>query len=378
MTYKRLFRQGEEKPAGQKSIDRKTFVKSLALTGAGISLAGPKAFAGRQQAIKGAIPIGVIGLDISHSTSFTRMINFPEGDPELSGFQVVAAYPHGSRTIESSYSRIPQYTEDIKKMGVEIVDSIDELLARVEFVLLLTNDGHRRLEQSLQVMEAGKPMYMDKPVAGSLKDAIAIYDALKRYQVPAFTSSSLRFIKHAHAIRHENKIGEVLGVEAYSPSIREETHPDLFWYGIHGVETLFAVLGSGCRSVTRTITRKNEVVVGMWDEDRIGTFRGLLAGRRGDGGIAYGSDEGSPPTDIATVDAYGGIAYGAEAVLPLGPYEGYKPLVVEILEFFRTGTPPVTAEESLEIYAFMEAADESKRQGGAQVPLDYVLDQARS
>ena len=351
-------------------------MKSLALAGAGMSMSGPRAFAGDPRSGED-IPVGVIGLDISHGPAFTRMINNPEGDPALSGFEVVAAYPHGSRTIESSYSRIPAYTKEVKEMGVEIVDSIDDLLAQVEYVLLLTNDGHMRLDQALQVMEAGKPMFMDKPLAGSLKDAVALVEALKHHEVPAFSSSSLRFIKHAHAVRHENKIGEVLGVEAYSPSIREETHPDLFWYGIHGVETLFAVLGMGCRSVNRTITGKTEVAVGTWEGERLGTFRGLRVGRRGDGGIAYGSDEGPPPTDIATVDAYGGIAFGVEQVLPLGPYAGYRPLVVEILDFFRTGEPPVTLEETLEIYTFMEAADESKRRGGDPVELDYVLAKAR-
>ena len=50
--------------------------------------------------------------------------------------------------------------------------------------------------------------------------------------------------------------------------------------------------------------------------------------------------------------------------MPSGGYGGYEPLVVEIAKFFKTGKPPVSAEETLEIFAFMEAADESKRKGG--------------
>lgn len=355
---------------------RKEFLRSVSLTGTALTIGAASLLAagpGKRE----EVPIGIIGLDISHSTAFTRIIH-EGGHPSLSGFRVTAAYPHGSRTIESSYSRIPFYSEEIRKMGVEIVDSIDELLSRVEVVLLLTNDGHPRLEQALQVMEAGKLMFMDKPIAGSLRDAIAIMDALERYRVPAFTSSSLRFIRHAREIRHENLIGELLGAEAFSPALREPSHPDLFWYGIHGVETLFAVLGTGCLSVRRTLSERSDVVVGVWNEERIGTFRGLLAGRRGDGGIAYGSEEGAPPTDIATVDAYGGIAYGAEAVKALGPYEGYGPLVISILDFFRTGTPPVSMQETLEIYAFMEAADESRRRGGEEVSLREVIERARA
>ncbi|MEX2573496.1 MAG: Gfo/Idh/MocA family oxidoreductase [Balneolaceae bacterium] len=357
-------------------LDRKKFLQSVTLAGAGMSLTGSRFLGDRKQQDQ-PVRIGVIGLDISHSTAFTRSIKNPEGRPELSGFDVVAAYPYGSRTIESSYSRIPEYTEEMKEMGVDIVDSVDELLSRSDVVFLLTNDGHMRREQAMKVLDAGKMMFMDKPVGASLADVIAIMDASERLDVPVFSSSSLRFITHAHAIRHENLIGDVLGVDAYSPSVTEETHPDLFWYGIHGVETLYSVLGTGCKTVARTKTDKTDVVVGTWEEERTGVFRGLREGSREGGGIAYGSDEGPPPEDITTVDAYGGIVYGSNAILPLGPYEGYEPLVIEILEFFRTGVPPVSRQEMIEVYAFMEAADESVRQGGAAVQMEDVIAEAR-
>ncbi len=244
----------------------------------------------------------------------------------------------------------------MRELDIEIVDSIDELIDMVDFVLLETNDGHPHLEQAIKVMAAGKGLYVDKPVAGSLSDTIALYEASERYNIPTFSSSSLRFITNAHEVRHENKIGDVIGVDAYSSASREPSHPDFFWYGMHGVEIIFAVMGTGCKSVTRTETDSTDIAVGVWDDDRLATFRGI---RDGQGGI-------------------GGIAFGSEEILTLGPSRGYQPLVYAILEFFRTGTPPVSVEETLEIYAFMEAADESKRQGGDPVTLDYVLSKARS
>ena len=60
----------------------------------------------------------------------------------------------------------------------------------------------------------------------------------------------------------------------------------------------------------------------------------------------------------------------------VGKYEGYDPLLFSIVHVFRTGIAPVTPEETLEIYAFMEAADESKRRGGADVTLKEVMDKA--
>ncbi|MCC5904774.1 MAG: Gfo/Idh/MocA family oxidoreductase [Balneolaceae bacterium] len=334
-------------------FDRRTFVKSLTLAGAGMALSGPRLL-GAAKSAGDEIPVGIIGLDTSHSPAFTRLINM-EDDPELSGFRVTAAYPYGSREIESSYSRIPDYIDDVEEMGVEVVDSIEELLDRVEFVMLLTNDGNPRREQAMQVLRAGKTMYMDKPVAASLEDTVAIYDTARELNVPVFSSSSLRYIQAAQDVRYRNKIGDILGVDAFSPSAIEPSHPDLFWYGIHGVEIVFTVMGTGCLSVTRTKTDSTDIVTGTWGDGRLGTFRGIRDGRSG----------------------YGGTAFGSEEIISLGTFEGYRPLVESILSFFRSGRPPVDPQETLEIYAFMEAADESKRRNGAAVNLEDVLARAR-
>ena len=300
------------------------------------------------------IRIGIIGLDTSHAIAFTKLLNAEDPPEALSGCRVVVAYPHGSPDIESSKSRIPQYTEDIKRLGVEIVDSIDDLIAQVDAVLLETNDGRPHLEQVIPVLKAGKRVFVDKPVAGSLTDAMAIYAAAKKFDVPIFSSSSLRWMTGAQEARN-GEHGDIVGCDTYSPCSLEPTHPDLFWYGIHGVEGLFTVMGTGCQTVQRTSLDNVDVVVGTWEGGRIGTFRGLREGKRG----------------------YGGVAYGTKSVATLGPHVGYGPLLERVVHYFRTGEVPVTPEETLEIYAFMEAADESKRQQGAAVKIDGVMKTAR-
>lgn len=335
------------------SVNRRTFIKLAATAGVGMGLQSPAALWSRPRSTNDT-RVGIIGLDTSHSVAFTKALNDPEGDPDLAGFPVVAAYPKGSLEIESSYSRIPDYTEQMKEMGVSIVDSIEELLDRVDVVMLETNDGNRHLEQALPVFEAGKPLFIDKPIAGSLADAIAIFEASERYEVPTFCSSSLRYAENARAIRNGEAIGPVTGADTYSPASLEESHPDLFWYGIHGVEMLFTVMNTGCESVVRVHSDDTDVVVGSWEDGRIGTFRGRRSGKH----------------------SYGGRAFGEEGEARIGPYEGYRPLLVEIVEFFRTGRPPVSREETLEIYAFMEAADESKRRGGKSVSLAEMMAKA--
>ncbi|HEY2252701.1 MAG TPA: Gfo/Idh/MocA family oxidoreductase [Planctomycetaceae bacterium] len=307
------------------------------------------------------IRIGIIGLDTSHSIAFTQIINKP-GDKDkerVAGFRIVAAYPKGSPDIKSSTERVPEYTQKVKDLDVEIVDSIEDLVTKVDAVMLETNDGRPHLEQVLPVLKAGKPVFIDKPIAGSLADAVAIFEAAKKYKAPVFSSSSLRYTTGAQEIRG-GKIGEVKGCDTYSPCALESTHPDLFWYGIHGVESLFTVMGTGCESVTRISTPGIDLAAGVWKGGRVGTFRGIRTGE--DGGKAD----------------YGGTAFGTSGIQQIGTYGGYAPLVFEILKFFRTGKVPVTEEETLEIYAFMEAADESKRQGGKPVTIESVMAKARA
>jgi predicted dehydrogenase len=305
---------------------------------------------------KKELKLGIIGLDTSHVMAFTKEFNNPDVKEDLAGFKVIAAYPRGSADIESSASRIPKITEDVKAAGVDVVVSLDELVKRVDCVLLETNDGRPHLEQALVCFKAGKPTFIDKPVAGSLADAVAIYRAAKHYKVPVFSSSSLRFAKGAQEIRG-GAIGDVQGCDAYSPCSLEKTHPELFWYGIHGVETLFTVMGPGCESVSRVSTPDYDLAAGVWSGGRIGTFRGI----RSKGGSGYG-----------------GTAFGSKGIKEIGKFDGYRPLAVEIAKFFRGGPAPVSAEETLQIYAFMEAADESKRQGGKPVTIESVMKKAEA
>ncbi|HEV7346982.1 Gfo/Idh/MocA family protein [Telluribacter sp.] len=329
------------------NLNRRKFLQATALTGLGLSLSGRLSASGTLAGKR----IGIIGLDTSHSTAFTKLLNAADAAPELMGYKVTAAYPQGSKDIESSVKRIPGYTEEVKKLGVEIVGSIQELLGKVDVVLLETNDGRLHLEQALPVLKAGKRMFIDKPVAASLTDAVAIYEAAKKYQVPIFSASSLRYIKGIEGV---NK-SEVLGADTFSPAVLEKTHPDLFWYGVHGVETLFTVMGTGCKQVNRIHNDTTDIVVGTWQDGRVGTFRGTRTGKHD----------------------YGGTVFTQKGNVVLGPYNGYQPLLLDIVKYFETGAVPVTPEETIEIFAFMEAADESKRRNGATVTLESVMTKAR-
>lgn len=329
--------------------NRRTFLRKAAAGSVSLYIARSIPIAG--MAMEPGKRVGIIGLDTSHSLAFTKALNATGASADFGGYKVVAAYPYGSKDIESSTKRIPGNTEEIKKLAVEIVDSVADLLKKVDVVLLETNDGRLHLEQVTQVLKAGKRVFIDKPMAASLDDVLAIFALSQTYAIPVFSASSLRYSKGIVGIDRS----QVVGADAFSPATLEKTHPDFFWYGIHGVEILYTVMGTGCRQVVRVHTEGTDVVVGTWADGRIGTCRGTRTG---------------------THD-YGGTAYLSAGNVKLGPYDGYDGLLKEITRYFETGKAPVTPEETIEIFAFMEAADESQRRDGSAVSMDSVLEKAK-
>ncbi len=107
-------------------IKRRTFIKTAAAGSLGIGLSVKSSGFAKTPDIQNK-KVGIIGLDTSHSVAFTQALNDPSAGPEFGGYKVVAAYPKGSNDIKSSVDRIPGYTEDVKKLGVEITDSIEDL-----------------------------------------------------------------------------------------------------------------------------------------------------------------------------------------------------------------------------------------------------------
>lgn len=307
------------------------------------------AIAAQQQPVR----IGLIGLDTSHVTAFTQLLNDPANPNHVPGARVVAAFRGGSPDVEASATRVDRLTAELKeKWGVEIVNSIPELCAKVDAVMLESVDGRPHLDQVRPVFAARKPVFIDKPLAASYRAAREIMRLARESKTPFFSASSLRFVSEVQALRRNEKLGGILGAFVYSPAPTEPHHPDLFWYGIHGVETLYTLMGKGCESVTRVHTEGADVVVGKWKDGRTGTLRGIREGDKQYGAVAFGAKGTAATSQPMKID--------------------YRGLLVEIIKFYQTGTPPIDPEETLEMMAFMEAADLSKARKGASVPLSEV------
>jgi predicted dehydrogenase len=289
--------------------------------------------------------VGIIGTDTSHVPSFTKILH---SRPEWK-IRVVAAYKGGSPDLPLSATRVDKFAAAIQEEhGVEIVDSIDELLEKVDVVLLTSVDGRPHLAQVTPVFHARKRVFIDKPLAASLDDVHRIVALSRQTRTPFFSASSVRFHPEIPRLRNYPGVGKVTRVRASYLLNTIPFHPDLFFYGIHGVEALYAVMGRGCVTLERTIDEEADVTSCRWRDGRIGVYHGL--------------PKANPAQPLLTV-------MGTDGVTSISGSGGSEGIVRAIAEFFHTGRSPVNVAETVEVFEFMTAAELSKERNGAPVSL---------
>jgi predicted dehydrogenase len=193
--------------------------------------------------------LGMLAGDSGHTVEFTRRLN-QVGIPDeqwVGGARVVAAAQVGSRIDPD---RIPGYVEQIRQCGVEIVPRVEDLIGLVDAVLVETQDGGDHLEQAMPFIQAGVPLFVDKPLATSTTDARQIVEAARARGIAFGSSSALRYSLEVQDVhRRRDELGPVVGADAYSVAVLHPRNPGLFHYGVHAVETLYGLMGVGCQSV---------------------------------------------------------------------------------------------------------------------------------
>lgn len=308
---------------------------------------------GSIQAADRVLTAGIVGCDTSHVIHFTNAINDPAAKGALANVEVKYAYPGGSNDLAGNEALVADYVGQLRERGITIVDSLDELCKQCDVFLLESVDGRVHREQ-FQAIANGKPVFLDKPAAASLADVIAIFRHADETHTPVYTSSALRFCDAVQSLVNDKEFGTLLGCETVGPLKIEPHHPDLFWYGIHGVESLYTIMGAGCESVSCIDSDVSMVVVGKWRDGRMGVYRGMKKG-----GTLYSF-----------------TVLGAKEIEFRSGFSGYEPAIEEIGKFLTGGKPPVRREDTIEMFAFMEAASESKRLGGRPVEIHRMFDRA--
>jgi predicted dehydrogenase len=284
------------------------------------------------------LKIGVVGYDTSHAPAFAKIINDAGDAHHLPGAQIVGGVATFSPDLTASASRVEGFTKTLRdEYQIPLYDSVEALLPHVDAVLLESVDGRRHLSEATPIIKAGKPLFIDKPLADNYANAKSIIDLAKEYGCPLFSSSSLRYDANILTVLGDAALGAVQACDAFSPGSRDESNPGLFWYGIHGVEILYTFMGAGCRSVYCQHNDNFDVVIGTWEDGRVGTVRTLRSGAADYGVTVFGTGKVLQTT------------YSREVPM-------YSQLLKEVLPFLESGVAPIPVSETLEMMAFMQAA----------------------
>lgn len=295
-----------------------------------------------------ALRLGIVDCDTSHVVAFTQRVNHVgiAADQWVDGAQIVAAVPLPS---EVSPERVGPFADQLRGYGVDILDTPEALLGKIDAVLIEAVDGSVHLQRALPFIEAGVPTWIDKPFTCSTEQAKALVAAARRKDVPLLSASSLRFdLPVQDVIARRDEIGRVLGVDAFTPASTHPRNPGMFHYAVHGVEMVYALMGAGCTRVRSTHREGVDLTVGEWSDGRIATVRGTRQGSYGLGFTAFAEKK----VVAATSSRY-----------------FYREMLKQIIRMFETGQSPVSGEELIEVVAFQEAANTSMDRGGDVVAL---------
>ncbi|OZU88343.1 oxidoreductase [Virgibacillus indicus] len=289
--------------------------------------------------------IGMIGLDTSHAVAFTKLLNDENEKDHIKGGKVVTAFPGGSPDFDLSISRVEGFTKQIKDYDVEITDTIEETAENSAAILLESVDGAQHLEQLRKIIPYRKPVFIDKPFALNSADADEMIKLSREYGTPIMSTSALRFAEGLTSVLDQYEKGKIIGADCFGPMEIQEKQPGFFWYGIHAVEMLLAILGEGAEKVISAANEDHDVLTGYWKDGRIGTIRGNRKGN----------------------SQFGAMIHFEEASEFVSINKNQKPFYVSLLEqimgFFHSGESPVALSETRELIRFIEAANESRISG---------------
>ena len=294
------------------------------------------------------IKLGILDFDTSHAVEFTRRLNHTAGTPKgqfVDGAEIVIGCPGESKL---SPERIKGFTDQLKEFGVPLVEKPADMIGKVDGMLIESVDGTVHFERAKPFLEAGIPCFIDKPFTCSAADAKRIVELAEKKKAPVFSSSSLRYAPDVEDYIGDPKHGKLVGCSVYGPaplSPIPERNAGLYHYGIHPVEVLYTLMGPGCDRVASIHEKGVDVVTGHWKDGRVATVRGIRSGASGYGFTAFGEK------DIRAVSIKTDLIY--------------RELLKKIVEFFKTRKPPVKPVETIEIMAFIEAANKSAANHGA-------------
>jgi len=282
------------------------------------------------------LKVGIIGLDTSHSIEFVRRMQAPDcpQDQKIEGMRAISClrFPSPFQTEPDQDKRQAQ----LEQWGVKVTKNLGEVLNGVDAIMLEINDPSLHLQYFKKVMDAGKPVFLDKPPADNLKNAREIFNLAEKKKLKMFSASSLRV--GPQVIQMAKEISQPKIAMSIGPLGRAPAGSSVIWYGVHAVEMLQEIIGTGAKKVLAKKDFLGVTAIIEYADNR----RGIVQLNEGD----Y---------------RYSILAQNEKQMqfLNVDTSRLYTDLLKEIKEFFKGGEPPVSFEESLEVQAILDAIEES-------------------
>ena len=284
------------------------------------------------------LKLGMVDFDTSHVVQFSKRLNKKGIGAEqfVDGAEVILGCPG---TSKMSPERIPGFTKTVsEECGVKLVDKPEQMIGKVDGVLIESVDGSVHLERARPFLEAGVPTFIDKPFACSVRDAEALAALAAKKNVPLFSSSSLRFASEVVAVKNaQAELGPPIAVDVYGCQGKNPHNPGWFNYGVHSAEILITLLGTGFKDARYSASGSAEHCTSVWQGDCLGSIT-LTA-------------KGDYPFGFTYIGEKATRAHRVNADYI------YRELLKAIVEFFKSGKPPMSIEETLGIVRYLEAVN---------------------
>lgn len=196
--------------------------------------------------------LGIVGTENSHADHYVAMANTEQRFP---GLQVVALAGGDSERNRALAAN----------GGVDqVVDDPGDLIGKVDAAIVCSRNGHQHRSEAVPLLRAGIPVLVDKPLACSVDDAQAILEAAAASGTPVTSSSALRYLPAVTRLATELADSRPEVLQVSGPADVSSAHGGLFFYGIHSVEILFALVrGAPVSDVTASSFGDLVVITGM-------------------------------------------------------------------------------------------------------------------
>jgi predicted dehydrogenase len=228
-----------------------------------------------------------------------------------------------------------------------VVSKPEDVIGKVDAVIIATDDGNDHVRRAAPFIEAGLPVFVDKPLAINLPD-LKQFIAWQKAGARILSTSGMRYMPEMNALsERREEIGELRWMTSFTCKTWER-------YGIHALEAVFPQVGPGFISAQTNHQNGSDVVHLM-------------------------HRTGIQVTIAAMHDAYGSFGaihvYGTKGQLALklaDTYTAFRAQLVAFIEFLKIKKSAVAFEETVELMAIIIAGIRSREQNGRVVLLEEI------